>query len=168
MITKMPVRLTTLAQLNLNEAKTLWDIGFCTASVSIEARLQFPHLKIMSFEKRPECSALFDINTTRFRAPGIVKVMGDFFEQDLSSLTKGKPVDAAFIGGHGGRLTEMLDRLTPFLSSGARVAINAVQQETLHQFKEYATQKEHWNLSGETAIMVGTHNPISILIAEKR
>ena len=41
MITKMPVRLLTLSMLTLREKKSFWDIGFCTGSVSIEAKLQF-------------------------------------------------------------------------------------------------------------------------------
>ena len=54
MITKMPIRLATLAALELGRRKSFWDIGFCTGSVSIEARLQFPHLVITAFEKRPQ------------------------------------------------------------------------------------------------------------------
>ncbi|MBR1538035.1 MAG: precorrin-6y C5,15-methyltransferase (decarboxylating) subunit CbiE, partial [Bacteroidales bacterium] len=36
MITKMPIRLLTLSQLDLPRRKSFWDIGFCTGSVSIE------------------------------------------------------------------------------------------------------------------------------------
>ncbi len=54
MITKMPVRLLTLSMLTLREKKSFWDIGFCTGSVSIEAKLQFPELKVTAFEQRPE------------------------------------------------------------------------------------------------------------------
>lgn len=53
MITKAPIRLLTLAQLDLRRYQTLWDIGFCTGSVSIEAKLQFPHLHVVAFEQRP-------------------------------------------------------------------------------------------------------------------
>ena len=42
MITKAPVRLLTLQALELNRRRVFWDVGFCTGSVSIEARLQFP------------------------------------------------------------------------------------------------------------------------------
>lgn len=42
MITKAPIRLLTLQALELNRRRVFWDIGFCTGSVSIEARLQFP------------------------------------------------------------------------------------------------------------------------------
>ena len=54
MITKMPIRLLTLQALELPRRNVFWDIGFCTGSVSIEARLQFPHLQIEAFEIRPE------------------------------------------------------------------------------------------------------------------
>ena len=46
MITKAPIRLLTLQALELNRRRVFWDIGFCTGSVSIEARLQFPHLAV--------------------------------------------------------------------------------------------------------------------------
>ena len=55
MITKMPIRLLSLQALDLPLRHTLWDIGFCTGSVSIEAKLQFPHLHIEAFEIRQEC-----------------------------------------------------------------------------------------------------------------
>ncbi|MBQ7988574.1 MAG: precorrin-6y C5,15-methyltransferase (decarboxylating) subunit CbiE, partial [Bacteroidaceae bacterium] len=57
MITKMPIRLLTLQALDLPHRHVLWDVGFCTGSVSIEARLLFPHLQIEAFEIRPECEA---------------------------------------------------------------------------------------------------------------
>ena len=69
MITKMPIRLLTLQALDLPRRRVLWDVGFCTGSVSIEARLQFPHLQIESFEIRPECEAIIKENCKRFGAP---------------------------------------------------------------------------------------------------
>ena len=78
MITKMPIRLLTLQALDLPKRRVFWDIGFCTGSISIEARLQFPHLQIEAFEIRPECEAIIHENTRRFGAPGINVHMGDF------------------------------------------------------------------------------------------
>ena len=54
MITKMPIRLLSLSMLDLINRERFWDIGFCTGSVSIEAKLLFPHLHITSFEIREE------------------------------------------------------------------------------------------------------------------
>ena len=78
MITKMPVRLLTLSMLTLREKKSFWDIGFCTGSVSIEAKLQFPELKVTAFEQRPEGKELMARNSRKFGTPGITTVMGDF------------------------------------------------------------------------------------------
>ena len=96
MITKMPVRLCTLAALSLNDVKTFWDIGSCTGSVSIEARLQFPHLHVRAFERRSEGDVLMTQNARRFGAPGIEMVACDFMEADLSAFER---PDAVFIGG---------------------------------------------------------------------
>ena len=81
MITKMPIRLLTLQALELLQKHVLWDIGFCTGSVSIEARLQFPHLHIEAFEIRPECETIIHENARRFGAPGINVHIGDFLPQ---------------------------------------------------------------------------------------
>lgn len=103
MITKAPIRLLTLQALELNRRRVFWDIGFCTGSVSIEARLQFPHLAVISFEIRPEGKELMDTNSRRFGAPGITAVTGDFLHTDLTPFAR---PDAVFIGGHGGHLEE--------------------------------------------------------------
>ena len=78
MITKMPIRLLTLQALDLPRRHVLWDIGACTGSVSIEARLLFPHLQIEAFEIRPECEAIIRENMLRHGAPGISLHIGDF------------------------------------------------------------------------------------------
>lgn len=71
MITKMPVRLLTLSMLTLREKKSFWDIGFCTGSVSIEAKLQFPELKVTAFEQRPEGKELMERNSRKFARPAL-------------------------------------------------------------------------------------------------
>lgn len=161
MITKMPIRLLSLSQLDLHNRKHCWDIGFCTGAVSIEAKKQFPHLQVTAFEKRPECSELFDINTRRHHTPGIKKVMGDFFEQTLD-----KEADAVFIGGHGNRLSDLIHKIDPHLAIHGRLVINAVKEESKTQFIE-AVQQLSYRLLDPITITVDTHNPITILTAEK-
>jgi len=86
MITKMPIRLLTLQALDLTHRHTLWDIGACTGSVSIEARLLFPHLHVVAFEIRPECEAIICENARRHGAPGIEVRIGDFLEDSPPAL----------------------------------------------------------------------------------
>jgi precorrin-6Y C5,15-methyltransferase (decarboxylating) len=123
MITKMPIRLLTLQALDLPKRHVLWDIGFCTGSVSIEARLQFPHLHIEAFEIRPECEAIIHENARRFGAPGINVHMGDFLETDITALPR---PDAVFIGGHGGELKEITKKVLTVLTDDGIIVFNSV------------------------------------------
>jgi precorrin-6Y C5,15-methyltransferase (decarboxylating) len=123
MITKMPIRLLTLQALDLPQKHVLWDIGFCTGSVSIEARLQFPHLDIEAFEIRPECEDIIHKNARRFGAPGINVHMGDFLETDITTLPR---PDAVFIGGHGGTLKGIIKKVLTVLTSDGVIVFNSV------------------------------------------
>ncbi|MDJ1499032.1 precorrin-6y C5,15-methyltransferase (decarboxylating) subunit CbiE [Xanthocytophaga agilis] len=163
MITKMPVRMVSLSQLDLSIRHSLWDIGFCTGSVAIEARCRFPHLQVTAFEKRPECDQLFEVNTRTHSTPGIAKVMGDFLEIDLTTLQQ---PDAVFIGGHGNRLEELIFKVDTYLQSKGRLVMNVVQQTSKTSFIQ-SIQKLNYVLLPEITIRVDEHNPITILAAEK-
>lgn len=124
MITKMPIRLLTLQSLDLPQKRVFWDIGFCTGSVSIEARLLFPHLHIEAFEIRPECEAIIHENACRFGVPGINVHIGDFLETDIESLPR---PDAVFIGGHGGNLKDIMAKVLTVLTSDGCIVMNSVK-----------------------------------------
>jgi precorrin-6Y C5,15-methyltransferase (decarboxylating) len=164
MITKMPIRLFSLALLDLTNRKVFWDVGFCTGSVSIEARLQFPHLTICSFEIREESDALFDQNTRKFGAPGIQKYIGDFFNQNLDLLPR---PDAVFIGGHGGRIKEMITLVAQYLSSEGVIVINAVAQKSQTEFLEICKELK-LNILSKNTMVLDDHNPITLIAATKR
>ena len=123
MITKMPIRLLTLQALDLPRRHVLWDVGFCTGSVSIEARLQFPHLHIDAFEIRPECEAIIHENARRFGAPGIDVHTGDFLKTDVASLPR---PDAVFVGCHGGRLKEIMKKVLTVMADDGMMVFNSV------------------------------------------
>lgn len=154
MITKMPIRLATLAALQLSGKRCLWDVGFCTGSISIEARLRFPSLLIESFEIRPEGAELMQENAKRFGAPGIHTHIGDFMEENLDALPR---PDAVFIGGHGGKLLEMIRRIRHYLLPQGIIVFNSVSAESQRLFRQ-ALGDCH-----EIRIALDQHNPISIL-----
>ena len=162
MITKMPIRLLTLSQLDLSRRKSFWDVGFCTGSVSIEARLQFPQMKVTSFEIREAGRELMDRNARKFGAPGIDVHIGDFLEEDLDGLPA---PDAVFIGGHGGKLPEILRRIDEVLLPGGVIVFNAVSEESQQLFRTAAASLGR-RLTGEMRVAVGQFNPITILRAE--
>lgn len=161
MITKSPIRLQTLSMLDLHQKHTFWDIGFCTGSVSIEAKLQFPHLQIHAFECRPEGETLINLNTRKFGTLGIEYHIGDFMELDLSDLPA---PDAVFIGGHGGKLTEMLQKIDRYLLPGGCIVFNSVSENSLHIFREGIEAIDR-RIDNEIGITVDSYNPITIIKA---
>lgn len=161
MITKMPVRLLTLSMLDLHNRLSFWDIGFCTGSVSIEAKLQFPHLQITSFEVREEGRELMERNSRKFGTPGITAVTGDFTEMKLSAYPA---PDAVFIGGHGGKLARMLLILAVLMQPGGIVVFNSVSEESLALFREEA-EAAGFRIIRECRLAVDGHNPITVVQA---
>ena len=168
MITKMPIRLLTLQALDLPNRHVLWDIGFCTGSVSVEARLQFPHLTICAFEIRPECESIIKENARRFGAPGIDIHIGDFLETDITALPR---PDAVFIGGHGGRLKEIMDKVLTVLSEGGVIVFNSVTSPKVpidsRRLWNEACQDFGLRQEPPLHIQLNDYNPIEILKVQK-
>jgi precorrin-6Y C5,15-methyltransferase (decarboxylating) len=160
MITKMPIRLLSLAELDLYERNVMWDIGFCTGSVSIEAKLQFPKLDIIAFERREESRTLLEDNCRKFGAPGIEGVITDFMDCDLSKYPR---PDAVFIGGHGGRLGEMIKRVYDYINPGGVIVFNSVSAESCKEFK--STIEKYGHIVSEHILALDEHNPITIIKA---
>lgn len=163
MITKMPIRLLSLAQLDLHQRHTFWDIGFCTGSVSIEAKLQFPHLQVVAFERRPEGVDLIHTNSVRFGTPGIITRIGDFTQIDLSEL----PIpDAVFIGGHGGKMDEIIRRINKLLLPEGIIVFNSVSSASREAFVQ-AIEHNGLTLVSTHRLTLDNHNPIEIMKAQK-
>ena len=164
MITKMPIRLLTLQALDLPQRKVFWDIGFCTGSISIEARLQFPHLQIEAFEVRPECESIIQENTRRFGAPGINIHIGDFLEKDISTLPR---PDAVFIGGHGGKLKEIIQKVLTVLVDDGIIVMNSVKAPKVttdsHQLWDEACAELGLKQEPPTRILLNENHPIELL-----
>lgn len=168
MITKMPIRLLTLQALELPARRVFWDIGFCTGSVSIEARLRFPHLQIEAFEIRPECEAIINENTRRHGAPGIGVHIGDFLKADITTVPR---PDAVFIGGHGGCLKEIMEKVLSVLSDEGVIVFNSVVAP-----KVPAESRQLWDRACEELglrqeqplhIQLNDNHPITILKCRK-
>lgn len=162
MITKMPVRLLTLSLLDLRYKHSFWDVGFCTGSVSIEAKLQFPQLTVTAFEQRPEGKELMERNSRKFGTPGITALIGDFLETDISGLPA---PDAVFIGGHGGKLPEILQKIDKVLLPGGVIVFNSVSEESLMLFRQGIIQINR-QVTECVRIAVDSYNPIEIMKAE--
>ena len=169
MITKMPIRLLTLQALDLPRRHVLWDIGFCTGSVSIEARLQFPHLHVVAFEVRPECETIIHENARRHGTPGIEVHMGDFCSVDCDGIAA---PDAVFIGGHGGHLKDIMAKALRYLAPDGVIVFNSVTSP-----KVPTNSRELWDdacrelgllQEPPLRIQLNDYNPIEILKCRAR
>lgn len=167
MITKMPIRLLTLQALDLPHRHVLWDIGACTGSVSIEARLLFPHLHIVAFEIRPECEAIIRENCRCHGAPGIELHIGNFLEMKDEVTAP----DAIFIGGHGGQLKAMMAKAVAVLRPGGIIVMNSVVAPKVtrdsHLLWDEACHELELQQDPPTRIQLNDHHPITILRCRK-
>ena len=176
MITKAPIRLLTLAALDLRDRQSFWDIGFCTGSISIEAKRLFPHLYITAFEIREEGRQLMEVNSKRFGTPGIKTLITDFLADDLDTQLEESeacpPPDAIFIGGHGGRLKDIIEKAVNYLSPGGIVVYNCVAPESItderirkdsRQIFETTAQELGMQLYPPQCVTINDYHPIQIL-----
>ena len=159
--------------LELQNRQSLWDIGFCTGSVSIEAKLQFPHLHVTAFEIREEGKQLMEMNSHRFKAPGITSIIADFINVSVEDCT---PPDAVFIGGHGGRLQEMMAKAAHALLPGGVMVYNCVDPKSItderirtdsQQVFEMAARELGLVLEEPMRVAINDYHPIIILKARK-
>jgi len=164
MITKMPVRLLSLSMLDLRNKAVLWDIGFCTGSVSIEAKLQFPHLKVIAFEKREEGRELLRLNALKFGTPGITSIIGDYTNADITNLPT---PDAAFIGGHGGEIKDVIRKTCSALNKDGVIVFNSVSEESRQLFTE-ALNENNLQINRCISIKVDEHNTIEVIQSHKK
>lgn len=163
MITKAPIRVLDMSALMLQMCNHFWDIGFCTGSISIEAKSNYPHLHIHAFEIRKECWKLMDENSSQLGTPGIEVHIGDFLEEDVSNLPA---PDAVFIGGHGGKLKEIIDKVAKYLAPDGLVVFNSVSKESEELFTE-SVHEAGLQMKDPLDITVDEYNPITILKAFK-
>jgi len=142
-ITKAAVRATALGLLELPRAGVLWDVGAGSGSVSIEATLLCPALRVYAVERDEEAVGHVRENRKRFRAAGLTVVPGA-----APAALAGLPdPDRVFIGGSGGALHDILDPIFQRLSPGGVVVVSTVLAETFAAALEWgrrAAREPEW------------------------
>ena len=125
-MTKEAVRALALSKLELHRASHLIDIGAGTGSVSIEAALQYPGLRVTAIERNPAALRLLDENRQHFACANI-----DIFP-GVAPMTIAEKADAIFMGGSGGHLCELIDWSLRQLRPGGRLVMTFILQENLN------------------------------------
>ncbi|WP_075590239.1 bifunctional cobalt-precorrin-7 (C(5))-methyltransferase/cobalt-precorrin-6B (C(15))-methyltransferase, partial [Labilibacter marinus] len=161
MITKMPVKVTSLALMQLQSKKVFWDVGACSGSMSIEAKLMAPQLDVFAFEIREESRGIIERNTKQFQTPGIEAFIGDFNE--VSKVDMPKP-DAVFLGGYGGQMHQVLDHIHQYLQENGVLAFNAVSDKSQQEFEQWC-DKNNYLIQHSIDLKVNDFNEIRIYCA---
>ncbi len=160
-ITPRTIRLLALSMLDLKNRKHFWDIGFCTGSMAIEAQLQYPHLHVTGFDRDDECRKLLAINSCRCGTPGIHTIVSDFCDADLLLLD---PPDAVFIGGHGGKIIDIVKRLVNKMEPGGVIVFCSLNEESNVFFLNATTQCDV-QVVEETRITIDNYEPCTVFKA---
>ena len=120
-MTKQEIRILTLAKARLNVDSIVADIGAGTGSITIEAAKISSRGKIFAIERKSEAIELIKRNVEKFSVDNVT----------LPEL------DAAIVGGSGGKCNAILDALDGKLKVGATVVVNAVTIQTAAKAVEY-------------------------------
>lgn len=117
MITRAEVRAVGLAQLRPSGASVIWDVGAGSGSIGIEAAGLAPGARVYAVERDPEQLTHLRANVTS-HGHGAVEVIEGEAPDALSALPD---PDRVVVGGHGGRLGEILGVVRQRLRPGGRV-----------------------------------------------
>jgi precorrin-6Y C5,15-methyltransferase (decarboxylating) len=157
-MTKEEIRAISIRKLGLSADSVLYDIGAGTGSVSVEAALLHPDIKVFAIERNDEAAELIKKNKEKFCADNITVIKGEASEvlgkMAVSEIaapkeTWGSGISAsasecsdigvegkllvpthAFIGGSGGNMRAIIDLLKQ-RNPNVRIVINCVTLETL-------------------------------------
>lgn len=127
-MTKSEVRAAVISKLEISENSTCWDIGSGTGSVSIEMALQCASGTVYAIEKNPEAAELTRQNCKKFGCDN-VRIYTGTAPEILEELPA---PDHAFIGGSGGKISEIIGvifRKNP----RCKIVATAVSLETLEE-----------------------------------
>ncbi len=127
-MTKAETRAVTMSKLALAPNAVCCDIGAGTGSVTVEMALAAYEGHIYAIDKNQEAIGLVQANCRAFHIGNVTAVSGEAPE----ALKELPPLDAAFIGGSAGSLTQIVDALL-LNNRGVRIVVNAVALETVQQ-----------------------------------
>lgn len=126
-MTKEYVRTLCADSFGLPEDAVIYDVGAGSGSVSVALGARVPRGRVYAFEKEEEAVGLIEANKRKFGMEHIRVIYGEA----PGAFREAEPPDGVFIGGSGGRLSEILKALKKMSEGRLRLVITAVTLETL-------------------------------------
>jgi len=134
MITKDEIRACIIHKLRLPKKCVVWDIGAGSGSVSIEIARFSEDIKVYAIEKGS--IDLIEDNLKKFGVKNVEVIKGEAPDCLINLLEP----DRVFIGGSGGRLSEILNFLYK-ISKLKIIVLSAVSMETLESAINFLEEK---------------------------
>jgi precorrin-6Y C5,15-methyltransferase (decarboxylating) len=145
LITQAEVRAIALAQLDIQPASVVWDIGAGSGSLAIEAAQLADPGTVYAIEQDSADYHLILANAEAFGVRNLKAVHGT-----APAVFVGlPPPDAVFVGGLGHEIARLLDAVYSALRPGGRLVINVATLETLSA--TYAALK---SLAGSVQVLL--------------
>lgn len=170
LITKTEIRVLSLSRLDLAPGLHLWDIGAGSGSVGIEAARLVPTLTVTAIEKDQEDFDCLIKNVSAFGLDGRIRTIHG---KAPEKLPRDPRPDRVFIGGTGGRLSDLLDLSLELLPPDGKVVINLATFENISEVLDWTREKEIspeiWQIqTGRGKTILGLHrieamNPVVII-----
>ncbi len=153
MITKRDVRLLVISRLGCDGSKVLWDVGAGSGSISIEAACLYSDIEIYAVEKDRQRFAQLQKNINKFKTGGVQPVFGI-----APAILKALPdPQSVFIGGSGGKLSEILQEIKQRLRKNGNLVVTCITVDSLTQVVQFLKQWQ-WNYM-VTSVQLAYLNP---------
>lgn len=154
LLTKAEVRVIALSKLCIRPDSTVWDIGGGAGSVTVEAALLALQGRVYVIEKNAEDCENIRQNIAKFGAKQVTLVEGNAPD----GLDAWPDPDSVFIGGTGGRMSDIVHLSAHKLRAGGRLVVDAA---TIENLNEAMTCLKHEGLEVEaTMVSIARSKPI--------
>jgi len=137
LLTPAEVRCLALAELDLAEARIIWDVGAGSGSVAIEAARIASGGSVYAIEMDVEDFQLISANAERFGVRNLKPILGKAPEAwaDLPDP------DAVFVGGTGRQVSQIVDLAFSRLRPGGRLVASVSSVENVAAVREVLRDK---------------------------
>ena len=132
LLTPSEVRAVALAELNLTETTTVWDVGAGSGSVAVEAAQICRLGAVFAIEMDLEDYQLIAENAQRFSVPNLTPILGRAPEAWQNLPDPG----AIFVGGSGREVSGLVEAAFQRLAPGGRLIANVGSIENLASVRE--------------------------------
>lgn len=136
-MTKEEIRAISILKLELNNAKTLLDIGGGSGSLSIEACMNYKELQTTIIEKKENALELINLNKDKFNVKNLKIIKGNAPVDELV-----QKFDRIFIGGGGMDLDIIIDWASKLLNPNGVMVINVITLQSFNLALESIKQLE--------------------------